>query len=96
MPEEERVMADPPFYRYAAKFLLALATAVVEAGATILAAVDDDHVSGKEWAAIVLAVLAGVIGPGLVYRVENAVKRKAVPVDGSAAAARAYPPKVVP
>lgn len=65
---------DPPFYRYAAKFLAALAAAVVGAGAVILAAADDGHVTPKEWAAIVLAVLAGVGGPAAVYAVKNTTK----------------------
>lgn len=64
--------AAPPFYRYAAKFLIALATAIVGMSATILAAVDDDHITGKEWAAIVLGVLALLYGPAAVYAVRNA------------------------
>lgn len=68
------VQPDPPFWRAAAKFLVALAAAVVGTSATILAAVDDNHVSGKEWAAIVLGVLALLAGPAAVYGVRNAVK----------------------
>lgn len=75
--------ADPPFYRCAAKFLAALAAAVVGTSATILAAVDDDHVTGKEWAAIILGVLALVAGPATVYKVRNAA------VQPTAAQARA-------
>lgn len=66
--------ADPPFVKYAAKTVAALAAAVVGAGAVILAAVDDGHVTSKEWVAIGLAVLAGIGGPAAVYAVRNAVK----------------------
>lgn len=68
MPDPTR----PPFWTYAAKALAALATGVVVAGGTILAAVADDHVTTTEWVTIVLAVLGAVVGPTAVYATRNA------------------------
>lgn len=139
MPDNAAAAGEPPFYRYAAKFVAALAAAIVGASATILAAFDDGHVTPREWAAVVLGVLAGAAGPAAVYAVRNATgaaaarvtalsrvslpgggylivkealsgaqvdqltaaleqghgqpfRANVAPVDGSAAAARAYPP----
>lgn len=72
-------MTEPSFWAGARKFAVALAAAVVGTAATILAAVDDDHVTPKEWVAIGLGVLALLAGPGLVYGVRNAAKPAAVP-----------------
>lgn len=75
-PAAVAVAARPPFWRYAAKALVALAVGVVAAGGVILAAVADDHVSTSEWVTIVLSVLGAIVGPTAVYAIPNATRRQ--------------------
>lgn len=96
MPDTQ---AAPPFWRVAAKAVVALGVGVVVSGGVIIAAAADDRITTSEWVQIVLAVLGTVFGAGGVYAVRNAPATAAQlpiaaspPVDGSAAAQRAYPP----
>jgi enoyl-CoA hydratase/carnithine racemase len=97
-------VAGPPFWRYAAKAFVALGVGVVVSGGVIIAAAADDRITTSEWVQIIVAVLGALFGAGGVYQVENATKAGSVveaqgelvdgqapPVDGSAAAQRAYP-----
>jgi hypothetical protein len=76
MPSTVAVAVDPSFWRYARKFLYALAAAVVGASVAILAAVDDDHVTTKEAVGITLEVLALIVGPAAVYQARNATRAR--------------------
>lgn len=63
--------ARPPFYRYAAKFLLAILGAVIGATATITAAVADDRVTTQEKWSIASAIFLGLGITYGVYKVPN-------------------------
>lgn len=81
--------AEPSFWAGARKFAVAIGMAVAGTSAAILAAVDDDHVTAKEWVAIGVGVLTLLVGPGLVYGVRNATK-PAPPVEAAAPVVRAH------
>jgi hypothetical protein len=66
------VTAQAPWWRTAAKAVVALLVGVVAAGGTITAAAADDHVTVSEWWAIGLAVAAAIVAPAAVYTVRNA------------------------
>jgi hypothetical protein len=70
MPEP----AEPSFWSYARKALVALLVGMVAAGGTITAAVADDRLTLSEWWAIGLAVAAAIVGPAAVYATRNATK----------------------
>lgn len=101
----DMAVAGPPFWRYAKKALVAFGVGVVVSGGVIIAAAADDRITTSEWVQIILTVLGALFGAGGVYQVENATKAGSVvetrgelvhgqapPMDGSAAAQRAYPP----
>jgi hypothetical protein len=73
MPEP----AEPSFWSYARKALVALLVGMVAAGGTITAAVADDRLTLSEWWAIGLAVAAAIVGPAAVYATRNATRAAA-------------------
>lgn len=73
----------PSWWAQARKALLALAVAIVGAGATITTALQDDHVTVLEGWTIALAVLALLVGPAAVYGTRNARTLEQVSTDAA-------------